>query len=153
LTGEATYERLLDEKERPTEKEIEKYIGAATLPIWKELRGFLTENYDFTPELVYYGQKYGWCFRYRRKGKTLCVLYPEKGAFTALVTLGKLEIQEVRRNFSKFHTDTQKMFTNAHQYHDGKWIYKRILSQKDVEDVRQLISIKKKPKELIANVS
>ncbi len=153
MAAQTPYQRLLDQKTRPSEREIEKFVGAAVLPKWKELRNFLSASYDFAPELIYYGVKYGWCFRYRRKGKTLCVLYPEKRAFTVLVTLGKEEIQEVKRNLSNFNADTLKVFTNAHQYHDGKWIYKRVLSRNDAEDVRQLISIKKKPKGLISNVS
>ncbi len=132
---------------------ISSFIGPIIQPRWKELRVFLKANYNFTPELVYYGSKYGWCYKYRRKGKTLCTLLPEKGAFTALVTLGKREIQEAKQNLSIFNADTQRGFVNAHQYHDGKWISKRVLNRRDVEDVRGLISIKKKPKGLMSNVS
>ena len=153
MTRLIAYQRLLDEKNKPSDKEIAKFIGATVLPRWKDLRNFLSANYDFTPELIYYGSKYGWCFRYRRKGKTLCVLYPEKGAFTVLVTLGKKEIGEVNENLALFNKDTQRVFVDAHQYHDGKWIYKRVLKRRDVEDVRGLISIKKKRKELMPNVS
>lgn len=153
MTGQMAFQRLLDEKAMPSEKEMEKSIGVATLPKWKELRSFLSANYDFTPELVYYGSKYGWCYRYRRKGKTLCVLFPEKGAFTLLVVLGKNEVGKVNTNLSNFNKNTQKVFTDAHQYHDGKWIYKRVHRQSDVKDAQKLISIKKRHRELIADVS
>jgi len=62
-----------------------------------------------------------------------------------LVTLGKKEIEEFLNNLSTFNKDTQDIFSNARQYHDGKWIYKRVLKYSDLEDVKLLIKIKKAP--------
>lgn len=46
---------------------------------------------------------------------------------------------------SEFNEGTRNVFENAHQYFDGKWMYKRVLNNSDLEDVRQLIKIKKSP--------
>lgn len=140
------YKRLIDENVVPTERMIATTIGARSTRLWTQLREFLKMHYDFQPELHFYGQKYGWCYKYRRKCKTLCVLFPETKAFTVLVTLGKKEIEYFEQNFCDFNKDTKEVFAQAHQYHDGKWIYKRVLNQSDVDDVRFLIMIKKKPK-------
>lgn len=139
------YQRLLDEKEVPTEEKISRAIGSRRSKLWKEIRGFLQKNYDFQPELQFYGQKYGWCFKYRRKGKTLCTLFPEMKAFTVLVTLGKKEIEHVEGGLSGFNKGTQKVFVDTHHYHDGKWIYKRVLNKSDLNDIKSLLTIKKKP--------
>ena len=56
------------------------------------MRQYVENNYDFTPELLFSGKKYGWTIRYRKSGKTLCSLLPEKGAFTVLVVLGGKEV-------------------------------------------------------------
>ena len=138
-------QRLLDEKETPTEKKISTAIGSRGVRLWKQIREFLEKNYDFQPELQFYGQKYGWCYRYRRKGKTLCTLFPEMKAFTALVTLGKREIEDIEGSLADFNKDTQKVFADARQFHDGKWIYKRVLNKSDLDDIKSLITIKKKP--------
>ena len=74
------------------------------------------------------------------------MLFPEYGAFTTLVTLGKKEIAEVEATADQFNNNTIETFRNAFQYHDGKWIYKRVLNKKDLTDIKRLIAIKKKPK-------
>jgi hypothetical protein len=72
-------------------------------------------------------------------------LFPEIKAFTVLVTLGKKEIELFVSNSTAFNKDTREIFSKAHQYHDGKWIYKRVLNKNDMHDVENLIKIKKKP--------
>jgi hypothetical protein len=138
------YRRLLDGERRPTEKTILTALGIRASVLWKQLRAFLKVNYDFRPELMFGGQKYGWCFKYRRKGKTLCVLFPETKGFTVLVTLGKKEIAQFEEEYSGFSKSTRKLFESARQYHDGKWLYKRVLNRGDLRDIISLIRIKRK---------
>ncbi len=140
------YKRLTDENIVPTERKIIATIGSRSARLWKEIKRFLKTHYAFHPELHFYGKKYGWCYRYRRKGKTLCVLFPENKAFTVLVTLGKKEIEHFQQDYHSFNKDSQNVFREAHQYHDGKWIYKRVLNASDLDDIKSLIRIKKKPK-------
>ena len=140
------YSRLLDSKRRPTEKAIMAALGTRVSVLWKQLRAFLKVNYDFKPELIFGGVKYGWCFRYRRKGKTLCGLFPESKAFSVIVVLGKKEIAHFEEHISDFNETTQMIFRSAHHYHDGKWLYKRVLNKSDLRDVISLIRIKRKAK-------
>jgi len=146
MTQRILNKRLIDENAVPTERMIVTTIGARSARLWRQIREFLKMHYDFQPELHFYGQKYGWCYRYRRKGKTLCVLFPEVKAFTVLVTLGKKEIEQFKQISPAFNENTQEVFSQAHQYHDGKWIYKRVLNKSDLEDVKSLIRIKKRLK-------
>jgi hypothetical protein len=144
------YERLLDGKWRPTEKTILAFLGIRASVLWKQLRTFLKVNYDFRPELMFGGQKYGWCFKYRRKSKTLCVLFPESKAFTVLVILGKTEIVQFEEHSDDFNEATRALFTCARQYHDGKWLYKRVLKKDDLRDVISLVRIKRRVKEEVS---
>lgn len=146
MSKDKSYQRLIDKQGVPNEKKIAAALGTRVAKLWKELRKFLKKNYDFQPELHFYGSTYGWCFKYRRKGKTLCALFPETKAFTVLVTLGKKQIGLFKQKSSIFTKDTQNIFASAYQYHDGKWIYKRVLNKNDVKDVISLIKIKKEPK-------
>lgn len=140
------YERMLDEARRPTENVILATLGTRASRLWKQLRAFLKVNYDFKPELMFGGQKYGWFHKFRRKGKTLCVLFPESKAFTVLVVLGRKEIAQFEERASDFNESTQVIFKSARHYHDGKWLYKRVLNKSDLEDVISLIRIKRKGK-------
>lgn len=146
MSSEIKFERLLDKNIFPDESLISRTLGVSAGKKWNNLKSFLSENYDFEPELIFFGKKYGWCYRYRRKGKTLCVLFPEKKAFTVLVVLGKKEIEQFKISSSVFNDNTINTFEKAFQYHDGKWIYKRILSKEDLDNIKFLVEIKKKPK-------
>lgn len=139
----AKYARLLDGEKKPSERTIHSTIGTRGTKLWQHMRTFLKVNYDFEPELIFGGKKYGWCYRYRRKGKTLCGLFPESKSFTVLVVLGKKEIAQFDENRTRFNEDTRHLFEAAFQYHDGKWLYKRVLSKSDLMDVLELIKMKR----------
>ncbi|KPK73872.1 hypothetical protein AMJ87_00015 [candidate division WOR_3 bacterium SM23_60] len=144
---ESKYGRLLNGEKKPSERSILATIGTRGTKLWKQLRAFLKVNYDFKPELHFYGRKYGWCYKYTRKNKTLCVLFPETKAFSVLVVLGKKDVAQFEEDFSKYNENTQQLFKTAYQYHDGKWLYKRVLNKSDLTDVLKLIKIKRGRKE------
>ena len=74
------------------------------------------------------------------------MLFPETKAFTVLVVLGKKEIAQCENNIAGFNEDTRELFKSAYQYHDGKWLYKRVLNKSDLRDVISLIRIKRNQK-------
>lgn len=140
------YQRMLDKEHEPSEREIFSYLGNNAKEAWADIISFLKTNYDFLPELDFGGAKYGWSIRYRRSGKSLCTLYPEKGSFTILIVLGKKEVIEFREKISDFSEGFIALFNNARQFHDGRWLWIRVLEKSDAEDVKRLLIIKRKPK-------
>jgi hypothetical protein len=83
--------RMTDKSHKPSGEEMVEFIGEPAKQAWGAMQRFLEEHYDFVPETVFYGEKYGWTVRYRKSGKTLCSLFPERGGFTVLVVLGGKE--------------------------------------------------------------
>lgn len=139
-----SYERMLDKAHRPTEEEILNTIEQ-TAP-WLGLRRYIEENYDFAPELAFFAKKYGWTVRYRKSGKTLCSLFPEKGAFSALIVLGKKEAEQALSMVDEFGPNVRKVLTSTEQLHDGRWLWIRVLSAGDADDVKRLLNAKRRPK-------
>jgi len=139
-----SYERMLDKAHRPTEEEILNTIEQ-TAP-WLGLRRYIEENYDFTEELAFFAKKYGWTVRYRKSGKTLCSLFPEKGAFSALIVLGKKEAEQALSMVDEFGPNVRKVLTSTEQLHDGRWLWIRVLSAGDADDVKRLLNAKRRPK-------
>ena len=136
---------MLDEEHRPSEKEILDYLDSKAAEAWADIASFLRTSYDFSPELDYGGSKYGWSMRYRKSGKSLCTLYPEKSAFTILIVLGEREVEEFEENMNEFSAKTIELFKFARQSHDGRWLWIRVLDKADTEDVRRLFAVKRKP--------
>ena len=140
------YERVLDKDHKPSEEEILEYLGGKAGEAWADIVSFLRTSYDFSPELDYGGAKYGWSIRYRKSGKSLCTLYPEGGAFTILIVLGKKEAKQVEEHINEFSIRFVDSFRSAKQFHDGRWLWIRILDNSGVEDIRRLLIMKRKPK-------
>ena len=91
------YQPLLNKEKRPSQEEIVTTIGERS-SLWLKIHKFIAENYDFSPELVFWGKKYGWAIRYRKGGKTLGYFFPEANAFSVLLVLGskEAETREIR---------------------------------------------------------
>jgi hypothetical protein len=140
-----SFERMLDKEHPPTGKDINDYLGKDTAAAWGDIVSFLEDNYNFTPETVFGGQKYGWAVRYRRSGKSLCTLHPEKGAFTVLIVLGGRETEETLADLANFTPAVAELITSAKQYHDGRWLWLRVLNRDDTADIKRLLQSKKKP--------
>jgi hypothetical protein len=139
------YERLLNKGRKPDQHEIEKTIGNK-LSYWLEIHQYIEKNYDFTQELVFFTKKYGWAIRYKRQGRTMSYFFPEQGAYSVLLILGKKESEEVNLMKDKLNEQVKLVFDNTEQLHDGRWLWIRVLTKSDVYSIKVLLSAKRKPK-------
>ncbi len=143
------HERMTDKTTQPTEAEMIDVIGQPIAGAWTSLRTFLTETYDIAPTFNSGGQRYGWNLQHRLGGRPLCQMYPEHGSFTALVILGKAELGQALERLAAFGPTVQQALVETPRYHDGCWMYIRVADpltcRQDVQDIEQLILIKKKP--------
>ncbi len=140
------FPRMIDKAREPTEEDMMRFVGERAEAAWTELRQFIENSYDFLPETVFYGAKYGWTVRYRRSGKTLCSLFPEKGGFTVLVVLGRKEAKKTLSMRNELSSRVNEILGNTEQLHDGRWLWIRMLAMNDVDDVKKLLQTKRKPK-------
>lgn len=144
-----SHERLLDKDSPPSDKDMTNVIGKELAGAWTELRRFLVETYEVTPTLQYGGKRYGWNLQHRKGGRPLCEMYPEHGSFTALVVLGSKELEQALGKLDSFGTLTRQMLVDTPRLHDGCWLYIRVANpltcRRDIQDVEQLILIKRKP--------
>jgi hypothetical protein len=98
------------------------------------------------PETIFGGAKYGLEIRYRRSGKTLCSLTPEKGAFAVLIVLGKEDSEKALSMQDELSRKIHRLIENTKQLHDGRRLWIRISTADDTNDVKKLLQIKRKPK-------
>ena len=141
-----SYERMLDRDTEPTDKNMLKYVGRRA-GLWSSLHEYLATHYDHTPELDFGGKKYGWAIRYRKSRKTLITLFPERGGFTALVVLGREEIAKANAILDELSSNVRDILTTTKQLHDGRWLWIRPSSKADIESVKALLGMKRRPKQ------
>ncbi len=143
------HERLIDKKSPPTDEQMLEVIGQPFANAWTWLRRWLVETYDIEPFLQCGGPNYGWNIQHRKGGRPLCEMYPEYGSFTAMVVLGKYEMEEALARLENFGPTVRTALTNSPTFHDGSWMYTRISDpqtcEQDVRDIAELVLIKKKP--------
>jgi hypothetical protein len=137
---------MTDKAHKPTEEEIVSFIGEPAKEAWLEIRQFLEDHYDITPETIFYGTKYGWTIRYRKSGKTLCSLFPEKGGFTVLITLSKKESEKAHSIQDELSSKINKLLEDTEQLHDGRWLWIKLSTTSGTNDIKKLLQIKRKPK-------
>ena len=140
------FRRMTDKARKPTGEEMVGFIGERAKEAWLEIRQFLEDRYDLVPETIFYGARYGWTIRYRKGGKTLCSLFPEKGGFTVLIVLGRKESEKALSIRDELSSKIRKLLGDTEQLHDGRWLWIRLSTTSDTDDVKKLLQIKRKPK-------
>ena len=139
--------RLTQPGNPPNDTEIAEWMGSEAFEYWKQVAHLIELNYPgiFTPDWLFGGKKHGWSLRYK-KSKSFCTFIPEKNRFALLIVFGAKEREKVEAIRSGLLTRTQKEYDKATTYHDGKWLLLTVDSDNVVEDVRQLLAVKRRPK-------
>jgi hypothetical protein len=143
------HERMMYKTTQPSDEDMIQWIGQPIAKEWIALRQFLTDTYGVVPIFNSGGKRYGWNLQYRVGGRPLCEMYPEHGSFTALVILGQVELEQAMERIDIFGSIVQQVLTETPRYHDGCWMYIRasdpLTCHQDVQDIEELILIKRKP--------
>lgn len=83
--------------------------------------------------------------KFKQGAKTILTIYLHEDKYTFLLIFGKKEreVFETRRDeFSKYILD---YYEGSKTYHDGKWMFIDVTTQEQLEEVKKLVLIKKKP--------
>lgn len=86
-----------------------------------------------------YGNNYGWCFSFHKKKKLICNVFPEKDAFTVMIRLNNITFTKLSNVVSEY---TREFFDNKYLCGDGGWIHYRVLKEKDLTDIKEIIKEK-----------
>lgn len=140
-----TYERICVKEPLPTFKELRAFIGEKSVKVFDKLISYLDDHYNFEKEIYYGGMNYGVMVRYRKSGKTLVGIFPEKEGISVLLVYGKNEIEQFNKRRDEFSDYIHTIYDNTKHYHDGRWLLIRMESGKHLNEVIEMIAIKKKP--------
>jgi hypothetical protein len=115
---------FVDKNHRPTMQKIIEIVGSKR-SLWNDFSRFISEYYGMEGDLAFYGKNYGWAMRYRKGGKALVSIYPGNDTLTVQIVLGQVEAEKASDVFP-----------------EGRWLFIKVDSTKDLDDVKQLILIK-----------
>jgi len=125
---------------RPTEAAFRKTLARA-LAAWDDLLGHLAADYKLEGKLEWmYGEHFGWALRFRKGGRFITALYPNRGKFFAQVVLGKAQVEAATK--TGLPASVHKVFAAAKDYPEGRWLFVPVKSVKGARELRPLLALK-----------
>jgi hypothetical protein len=131
-----------DKAHKPSAPEIATLLGAKQA-LWDELLRFFRDNYQLPAEFTFGGKNYGWNVWYRKGGKSLASLYPQKNGLVVQLVLGKDQV--VKAGGLSLGKNVERNLQATPQLHDGRWLFLKVTTRRDVQDVEQLVRVKRRP--------
>ncbi len=83
--------------------------------------------------------------KFKQGQKTILTVYTHDDKFTFLIIFGKKERECFEMQKNEFSTYIHDYYDNSKTYHDGKWMFIDVSTLEQLEEVKKLILIKKKP--------
>ncbi len=137
-------ERLMDRDRQPGIAEVRKWIGKEVLPVWDDVSAYLVKGFPkFEPEWIFYSQQHGWAFRYRQEAQQLVTLFPERGAFSALIILSPEEDDLALDKINYFNNKFREELNRPSPLPQGRLLWVRIEDHTDFVGLRLLLDAKK----------
>jgi len=139
--------RMTEKKRAPSGQDVARWVGDSAFLYWGEITRMIESSYPgiFVPEWLFAGKKHGWSLRYK-KGRSFCTLIPERGCLRILIVFGAKERDKVKDLISELSSPVVEAYNGAVTYHDGKWLLLAVDSPAVLNDIRLLLSVKRKPR-------
>jgi hypothetical protein len=132
-----------DKEHQPGTNEVFDALGSKQ-PLWEKLTRFISDNYPIVGEWNFGGKNYGWNIWYRKSGKTLVTLYPQREAFIVQIVLGRDQVEQALN--LKLGKNVGTVLKDTPQLHDGRWLFIQVKAEQDVRAIQQLLQVKRRPK-------
>ncbi len=131
--------------QQPSLGEIASFIDS---PLWGDLCTWAETSYGIAPKVEHSicSGAPGWNVKYKKGGRALCTLYPDDGAFTAMVTVGSKEAQEAELLLPTFSDYLRELYARTSEFNGARWLMIRVTDPRVLEDVKTLIRLRVAPK-------
>ncbi|MDO7787361.1 DUF3788 domain-containing protein [Desulforamulus aquiferis] len=135
---------ILDASFTPTYEDICCYMNKAVQEGWQEMNAFIQQSYKASPKLAYSkcSAKPGWNIKYKKAGKSICTLYPEKDGFIALVVISLDLVPLVEAMTNEFETEVLETVRTAKPFNGTKWLMIQVTNDSVLNNVKRLILLK-----------
>ena len=127
----------------PSIAEIGDSIG---LTLFELFCRYMDEEYQAVRKIEYSKDVWarGWNVKFRKAGKSLCVVYPKNKYFTVLVVVSNKEKERVENMLPYLSGELQELYRNTKEGNGQRWLMIDLYSDDEVyQDVLQLIRIRR----------
>ena len=129
----------------PDMQGIEHYISGDARSMWQDLLSHIENEYKSKPKIIYSrcSAKPGWNVKYKKSGKALCTLYPEKEGFVALIVLSDKDMMLFDSNKKQYTQHVQKRYESCTLFNGTKWLMIQVSDNDVLNDIKELIKLKR----------
>lgn len=138
-------DRMTDKSAPPDDTAVRDWIGPEAFERWSALRKWIDASYAgvFAPDWLYGGKHRGWSLRYKNI-KAFCTVIPGYLQLSVLVVLGRAEREKFEERRYFWRPKLVKGYDETRTYPDGKWLIVEISSEDDLDDLMELVSMKRR---------
>ena len=133
-----------DATRAPVAEDIEQYMNQPARLLWEDFNYFIQDIYKTSPKIDYSkcSAKPGWNVKYKKTGKSLCTLYPEKDRFIALivVTLGLVPVIEGMA--SEFEPEVMQVIKSTKPLNGTLWLMLAVENEASLGNIKKLLLMK-----------
>lgn len=134
---------MLNRDISPTPELTRELIGREVYVVWEDINQFMQDHYpDGDSEWRFYNPQHGWGLRYRIGGQQLCMLFPERGGFSALMTLTPQQDQAAQEKIEFFNARIRNLLNTPSALPQGRWLWMDIEDHTDFVGFKLLMDIK-----------
>ena len=83
--------------------------------------------------------------KFKQGKKTILTIYIHEDRFTFLIIFGKKEREVFELQKDMFSSFIRDSYNHSKTYHDGKWMFIDVTTKEQLDEMKKLIQIKKKP--------
>lgn len=126
---------------KPTSEQIKEFINS---PLWDKLNNTLTSTYNVEPKIEYSkcSMQKGWNVKYKKRGKSLCTLYPQEGFFKALVIVSESNRAEVDLVINTCCDYIKQIYSEINFFNGSKWLMIQVDNISVLNDTFELIKFR-----------
>jgi len=131
--------------QEPGREVIKSMLGNDAFLLYDEIYNYISDNYNMD-KVWDNGGKYGkYVIRFQKSKKTLCTLYIRDNQLGVWIIFGRDERDKFDKKRDIFCEDIANIYDATEVYHDGKWLMLDLSNDYYIDDIKQMLLIKKKP--------
>ncbi|MGC6769332.1 DUF3788 domain-containing protein [Enterococcus sp. LJL128] len=128
---------------RETKPELEDVTAFIHTKEWEQLLHELTEELKIKPKLEHSRCSIpGWNLKFKKRGKSICTIYPKKGTFRILIIANKEYQAEIEALIEKSDEQIQEAYETYEYMNGGKWLLFDVDNEKILQDARKLMAFR-----------
>jgi hypothetical protein len=140
VTVRVPFSCFVDATQEPALRGVRERLADARAA-WDDLVGHVAETYRLQGSFHFmYGERYGWALRFRRSGRNVLAMYPNRGSLTVQIILGRAQVAVATA--MSLPARVSKVLDAAKDYPEGRWLFIPVRSLRSAQELRTLIALK-----------